>query len=262
MRHWQGTAGLTRQTQPLAEERLFLLGDAAGYVEPFTGEGIAWALASAQAVAPLARRAMERWDPQIARDWSVLHRQIDRPPSARLSRGGIGIAPAVVGRDRFRSSEPTPRVGGICRTPCERPVVLHECELIMPVLIAGIGTAVPPHRIAQADAAVIARPYSCETPAHERVFNAVYEGTGVKQRGTAWFCKRPTATWPGGSRFTATRAPPRRDRMRMYEDEASTLALVAAQRRAWPTHSSLRNGSRTWSPSRAAVSMRPGLISP
>ena len=74
--HWQGTAGLTRHTQPLARERLFLLGDAAGYVEPFTGEGIAWALAAAQAVAPLAQRAMAGWDPQIARDWSVLYRQL------------------------------------------------------------------------------------------------------------------------------------------------------------------------------------------
>ena len=74
--HWQGTAGLTRHTQPLAQERLFLLGDAAGYVEPFTGEGIAWALASAQAVAPLAQRAMAGWDPQIAREWSVLYRQL------------------------------------------------------------------------------------------------------------------------------------------------------------------------------------------
>ena len=52
----------------------------------------------------------------------------------------------------------------------------------MPVLIAGIGTAVPPHRIAQAEAAAIARQYSCETPDHERVFNAVYWGTGVETR--------------------------------------------------------------------------------
>ena len=74
--HWQGTAGLTRQTRPLAADRLFLLGDAAGYVEPFTGEGIAWALASAQAVAPLALRAMERWDPRIGRAWSDLHRRL------------------------------------------------------------------------------------------------------------------------------------------------------------------------------------------
>jgi menaquinone-9 beta-reductase len=70
---WQGTAGLMRDTRPLAQERLFRLGDAAGYVEPFTGEGIAWALASAVAVAPLAHRAVDGWDPQIARDWSALH---------------------------------------------------------------------------------------------------------------------------------------------------------------------------------------------
>jgi menaquinone-9 beta-reductase len=73
---WQGTAGLTRATRPLAADRLFLLGDAAGYVEPFTGEGIAWALASAQAVAPLALRAMERRDPQIEWAWSDLHRRL------------------------------------------------------------------------------------------------------------------------------------------------------------------------------------------
>jgi menaquinone-9 beta-reductase len=74
--HWQGTAGLTRQTRPLAANRLFLLGDAAGYVEPFTGEGIAWALASGQAVVPLALQAMERWDPRLGRVWSTRHRKL------------------------------------------------------------------------------------------------------------------------------------------------------------------------------------------
>jgi predicted naringenin-chalcone synthase len=52
----------------------------------------------------------------------------------------------------------------------------------MPVWIAGLGTAVPEHRIAQADAATIARQYSCETPDHDRVFHAVYWGTGVETR--------------------------------------------------------------------------------
>ncbi|MFI5455340.1 MAG: NAD(P)/FAD-dependent oxidoreductase [Isosphaerales bacterium] len=70
---WQGTARLARRTRPLAEDRLFLLGDAAGYVAPFTGEGIAWALASAQALAPLGLRAIERWDPRLSQAWSNLH---------------------------------------------------------------------------------------------------------------------------------------------------------------------------------------------
>jgi 2-polyprenyl-6-methoxyphenol hydroxylase-like FAD-dependent oxidoreductase len=74
--HWQGTARLTRRTRPLAGERIFLLGDAAGYVEPFTGEGIAWALASGQAVAPVALQAIERWNPGLVRVWPDVHKRL------------------------------------------------------------------------------------------------------------------------------------------------------------------------------------------
>jgi flavin-dependent dehydrogenase len=70
---WQGTPGLTRSTRPLAQDRVFFLGDAAGYVEPFTGEGIAWALASARAVEPFALRAIESWSPRLARDWGRIY---------------------------------------------------------------------------------------------------------------------------------------------------------------------------------------------
>src|ERR1700690_1055166 len=41
---WRGTIPLTRQTNRLSTHRVLLLGDAAGYAEPFTGEGIGWAL--------------------------------------------------------------------------------------------------------------------------------------------------------------------------------------------------------------------------
>jgi flavin-dependent dehydrogenase len=75
---WQGTPPLTRQTRPIAAERLFLLGDAAGYVEPFTGEGIAWALASGRAIAPLALRGIACWDSRQTRDWNRLHRRLVR----------------------------------------------------------------------------------------------------------------------------------------------------------------------------------------
>jgi len=54
---WHGTPLLSRRVTSLATGRVFLLGDAAGYVEPFTGEGMAWALTSGMAVAPLALRA-------------------------------------------------------------------------------------------------------------------------------------------------------------------------------------------------------------
>ncbi len=75
---WEGTAQLTRQTRPIAADRLFLLGDATGYVEPFTGEGMTWALASGQAIAPLALRAIEQWEPRLAVEWDALHRRIVR----------------------------------------------------------------------------------------------------------------------------------------------------------------------------------------
>ncbi|WP_422924252.1 NAD(P)/FAD-dependent oxidoreductase [Singulisphaera sp. PoT] len=70
---WQGTPPLTRQTRPIAASRLFLLGDATGYVEPFTGEGMAWAMASGRAIAPLALRAIGEWEPGLIGEWSRLH---------------------------------------------------------------------------------------------------------------------------------------------------------------------------------------------
>ncbi|HMB08535.1 MAG TPA: FAD-dependent oxidoreductase [Isosphaeraceae bacterium] len=107
---WQGTVRLTRTTRPLAAERLFLLGDATGYVEPFTGEGMGWALTSARAVAPLALRAIERWDPALPRAWSGLHRDLvghrqrlcrgvatllRHPRLARMTLDLVALAPAV-----------------------------------------------------------------------------------------------------------------------------------------------------------------------
>lgn len=69
---WRGTPALTRQA-PRAAERLLVLGDAAGYVEPFTGEGMAWALASARALAPLAARG---WSSTLAVEWKAVHHRL------------------------------------------------------------------------------------------------------------------------------------------------------------------------------------------
>jgi flavin-dependent dehydrogenase len=71
---WRGTPALTRQVRRRAAERLFLIGDAAGYIEPFTGEGMAWAVAAGRAVAPLAVRAVKRWQPQLASEWEAIYR--------------------------------------------------------------------------------------------------------------------------------------------------------------------------------------------
>jgi len=70
---WQGTPALTRSPATVAGERLFRLGDASGYVEPFTGEGMCWAMSSAVAVAPLALAGADSWDASLAAAWRVHH---------------------------------------------------------------------------------------------------------------------------------------------------------------------------------------------
>lgn len=71
--HWQGTPHLTRSRRGLGAERVLILGDAAGYVEPFTGEGMAWAIADAASVAALVREAVANWADDVVVRWSALH---------------------------------------------------------------------------------------------------------------------------------------------------------------------------------------------
>lgn len=77
--NWRGTPTLTRQPRRHAGQRLFLIGDAAGYVEPFTGEGMAWALTAGRAVAPLAAQAVLSWYPQLAQQWEARYRRLLGP---------------------------------------------------------------------------------------------------------------------------------------------------------------------------------------
>jgi menaquinone-9 beta-reductase len=77
--NWRGTAALTRQPRHRASERLFLIGDAAGYIEPFTGEGMAWALAAGRAVAPVAARAVQHWHPRLAHEWDTIYQRLIEP---------------------------------------------------------------------------------------------------------------------------------------------------------------------------------------
>jgi flavin-dependent dehydrogenase len=73
---WQGTVKLTHQRAKLFGARYLVAGDAAGYVEPFTGEGIAWAMASGQAVSSFACRALSRSMSVVGPAWSQEYRRI------------------------------------------------------------------------------------------------------------------------------------------------------------------------------------------
>ena len=66
---WKG-ARLTRRPAHLGAERVLVVGDAAGYIEPFTGQGIAWAIESGRRVAPFVDQAViEGWSPSIIPKW-------------------------------------------------------------------------------------------------------------------------------------------------------------------------------------------------
>lgn len=72
-KQWHGTDLLTRRRSKISAPRLFVVGDACGYPEPLTGEGMAWALESAEALAPLAVAAIEQWSDSLAEQWQQDH---------------------------------------------------------------------------------------------------------------------------------------------------------------------------------------------
>jgi len=120
---WRGTARLTRWPRRVGDHRMFLIGDAAGYVEPFTGEGMAWALASGAAVAPIVHKASRQWEPAYVDHWCKLHaRLIGRrqglcrisaqllrhPGLVRLVVLAMNIAPVVARPILNQLNAPTP----------------------------------------------------------------------------------------------------------------------------------------------------------
>ncbi|MCH8507741.1 MAG: FAD-dependent monooxygenase [Phycisphaerales bacterium] len=84
---WVGTPALTRST-PAQRGRLYRVGDAAGYVEPITGEGMSWAMLGAAALAPVLDRALA--SDRHAGAWARTHAGLFRWRRARcrvVSRG-------------------------------------------------------------------------------------------------------------------------------------------------------------------------------
>jgi flavin-dependent dehydrogenase len=70
-RVWRGTPALTRRRAWIGRGRVICVGDAAGYVEPFTGEGMSWAIEGAVAAASAAPRIISlgdsgEWDQALA----------------------------------------------------------------------------------------------------------------------------------------------------------------------------------------------------
>jgi 2-polyprenyl-6-methoxyphenol hydroxylase-like FAD-dependent oxidoreductase len=110
---WRGTPPLTSRPKHVAAERVLLIGDAGGYIEPFTGEGMAFALEAATAITPLVVQAVQSWNSTIAESWEMLHGQmvrdrqrtcqqlawiLRRPWAASLTLSVCRVLPAVAER--------------------------------------------------------------------------------------------------------------------------------------------------------------------
>lgn len=94
---WRGTPALTRRWGRAAEGAVFRVGDAVGYVEPFTGEGMGWAMAGGVALAPFVRQALVGQLDRAAGGWVGAHRRIieRRQRACRLLARGLR-RPALV----------------------------------------------------------------------------------------------------------------------------------------------------------------------
>ena len=121
---FRGTSYLTTRRRPVGLERVFLIGDAAGYIEPFTGEGIAWALVGGRTAAELLPQAIARRNWRIsAEEWSRIHADTIRRRQAicfwttralrypAVTRGLAGLLTYLPGlaRPLIQSINTTPR---------------------------------------------------------------------------------------------------------------------------------------------------------
>lgn len=107
----RGTVPLTRRSSRIAGFRLLLLGDSTGYVEPFTGEGMAWAMTAATLAIPYAVRGLAAsWSRDIEREFvtqmktcvareqgvcRALSAVLSHPLLLRLTFAGASLFPLV-----------------------------------------------------------------------------------------------------------------------------------------------------------------------
>ncbi len=73
---WIGTPALTRRVEKPFGPRWVAIGDSVGYVEPFTGEGMAWAIAGSAQAAFHVLAEIDQWSEKSETQWGILHRKL------------------------------------------------------------------------------------------------------------------------------------------------------------------------------------------
>ncbi len=187
---WRGTIPLMRRSNRLSTHRVLLLGDAAGYAEPFTGEGIGWALSSAVAATPVIASNLDRWNTVSIDEWeNMQRRQMLRGQLICRTLAHLLRRPAIVRMATWCAQSNSilgTSVGAASLSGRAKPLpattsVNHD-KMIMDVQIVGIGTAVPEFEIDQVDAAQQASLLCCATLQQQRVLSTLYRRTGVAKR--------------------------------------------------------------------------------
>jgi menaquinone-9 beta-reductase len=93
---WRGTPPLTRRPRVLARDGLLLVGDAAGYAEPFTGEGMACALQGGQAIVPIVLDGIAGWRPELDAEWTrIVRRDVQRQLALASTAAWVLRRPAL-----------------------------------------------------------------------------------------------------------------------------------------------------------------------
>ncbi len=129
---WQGTPGLTRRARPVAGRRLILIGDAAGYVEPFTGQGMACALASAQAAAPIILRGLDSWSAALERAWSTQHDALLGRRYWLCRALAAALRRPIIARSLFACAAWTPTVSRMMIHHVNKPHIFVETSASCP----------------------------------------------------------------------------------------------------------------------------------
>lgn len=149
-----GTPLLTRRRAAIGGPGLIIAGDAAGYVEPFTGEGMTWALVSGERAGFLAAHAIGRGAAALealGSEWGVWYRRELAPmqracrsirpllQSPALVSGIASIAQRSRGV-RWACSAISRRVtGGTCATDVVQTTPWRDAAAPTPVLLETAG---------------------------------------------------------------------------------------------------------------------------
>jgi flavin-dependent dehydrogenase len=118
---WRGTPTLTRRRTRVAAEGIIVAGDAASYVEPFTGEGMGWAMRTGAAAGALAAR-VSRGDASCA-DWPDLHRRTCRPARVRCRAISLLLRSPSLVRAAIAAGAAMPRLAESIAGRIGRPAV-------------------------------------------------------------------------------------------------------------------------------------------